>query len=456
MASLKLTEKSVLGLAAPTDTAQKYYWDTELACFGLVVGRTGTKTFIARSWVAGSGKKRKVTIGVHGRPRDDGSIWTVVAARNEAKKSIGQMAAGNDPNILRRKPDARAAAAGPTLRDAYEAHLDKLEKKGRAEATIETLKKGLPKYLEKWMDRPISELTGEVLIDVHDEIKRKAKARTNANPLNPKGGALANRVIAQVSACWSTLNKRMGGKLGTWNPAKSVEKDSLKPKGVRLTSETLPDWYARVQTMRSPIQRDGLMLALFTGLRSEDVRSIRFEHFDKDAWTLRLPDPKGGEARAFTIPLSKTSVEILERRERDNEDMILIFEAGGDAGFAFPGIGNDGGVGPISDLRQQIHHGKEHSRFPEEDVHTLRRTYESVAHEAGISELDLHVLTNHSYASHNVNATYIRQHLDHLAQCQATIDAALWSRLKPGPSKGKTKGGSKKPRSKARHLRAVA
>lgn len=71
-----------------------------------------------------------------------------------------------------------------------------------------------------------------------------------------------------------------GGTLGTWNPAKSVEKDSLKPKRVRLSNEVLPDWYARVHTMRNPIQRDGLVFALFTGLRSEDVRTTRFEHAD--------------------------------------------------------------------------------------------------------------------------------------------------------------------------------
>jgi hypothetical protein len=59
----------------------------------------------------------------------------------------------------------------------------------------------------------------------------------------------------------------------------------------------------------------------------------------------------------------------------------------------------------------------------------LRRTYESVAHEIGISELDQHVLTNHAFASHNV-ATYFAQALPHLANCQAKIEAALWKRMR--------------------------
>ena len=52
-------------------------------------------------------------------------------------------------------------------------------------------------------------------------------------------------------------------------------------------------------------------------------------------------------------------------------------------------------------------------------------------HEAGVGELDQHVLTNHAYGTHDVNATYIAQPLDHLAACQDTIERALWARIKP-------------------------
>ena len=50
-------------------------------------------------------------------------------------------------------------------------------------------------------------------------------------------------------------------------------------------------------------------------------------------------------------------------------------------------------------------------------MHSLRRTWESIANDEGISELDQHVLSNHSFGAHNVNATYISQHIDHLAKC---------------------------------------
>lgn len=64
-------------------------------------------------------------------------------------------------------------------------------------------------------------------------------------------------------------------------------------------------------------------------------------------------------------------------------------------------------------------------------MHCSRRTYLSVAAEAGVSELDRSTLANHSFGRQSVNQTYIRQAFDHLAECQATIERALWAKLKP-------------------------
>ena len=49
MATIKLTERSVSALPSPTDAPQAYYWDEELTGLGVVVGRTGTKTFVVSS-----------------------------------------------------------------------------------------------------------------------------------------------------------------------------------------------------------------------------------------------------------------------------------------------------------------------------------------------------------------------------------------------------------------------
>jgi hypothetical protein len=133
MANLKLTEKSIAALAPSTTHArscpggecacplQSYYWDTELVGFGVVVGRTGIKTFIARAWVGT--KRRRVKIGVAGAPRTDGHRWTVALARVEARQLLGRMSAGEDPNAGKRATSAPPPGAGPTLRQAMELHV---------------------------------------------------------------------------------------------------------------------------------------------------------------------------------------------------------------------------------------------------------------------------------------------------------------------------------------------
>ena len=306
----------------------------------------------------------------------------------------------------------------------------RMRKKHRAERSIATFKNELERYLTDWLDKPIAELTGAALVELHERIKRSAKRRKGSNPANDKGAPLANRVVTHVSACWNSLNKKLEGKLGSWNPAKAVDRDVLRPKRERIADEDLPGYAARVAKMRSAIRRDGLMLALYTGLRSEDVRTIRWEHVDLDANTLVLADPKGGPAAAFTIPLSATPIEILKRRQRDNARDL----GASDGGYVFPALDNEGDVGPLGDLREQLHgkgrHGPKTGRFPAESPHVLRRTWESIANDEGISELDSHVLSNHSFGSRNVNQTYISQHIDHLAECAAKIDAGITARIK--------------------------
>jgi len=255
MAKIKLKEATVKALQSPKDAAQAYYWDNEVQGFGVVVGKTGSKTFMVRGRVNGTGERIKVKIGTHLAPRDDRHVWTVELAREKAKVLLGQMAAGSNPN---EKVGEDGKPAGPTLQEAVDTHLAKMRKKGRAERSIGTFIHETNKYLADWLDKPIAELTGQKLIELHDEIKERAAKRTGTNPANEKGAPLANRVIAHVSASWRSLNKKLEGKLGSWNPASAVDKDTIRPKRERILDEDLPDYAARVATMRSPIKRAGL------------------------------------------------------------------------------------------------------------------------------------------------------------------------------------------------------
>jgi integrase len=414
MATLKITDKTLVALAAPTATPQSYYWDTELHGFGVVVGKTGRKSFVVRSHV--NGALRKVTIGVAGQPRDDKHVWNVLLARQRAKELLGQMAAGKSPLDIKR----REQATGPTLRKGIELHAANMRKRGRSERSIKDLETEPVRHLEEWLDRPISELTGAKLVEIHNSVTEN------------NGPTIANRLVAHVSAAWNSLDKvhELPGR----NPGRAVTRNPYTPSRERLDDDAMPGWYAKVQGLENGVRRDLQMFCLFTGMRSEAARSVRWEHIDEERGALIVPKPKGGEAKAFTLPLPKTVLDMLAARKDGNRDLFAPYK--GDHGWVFPTLTRDTPqkVIPVAEpkeYRLNEDTGKMEVYLP--GLHTLRRTYLSVAAEAGISELDRHVLANHAFGRQSVNEMYIRQAFDHLADCQATIERALWARLKPDP-----------------------
>jgi hypothetical protein len=78
----------------------------------VVAGRTGTKTFVVYGRVAGKkGKRVKTKLGIFGQPRDDRHRWTVELARIEARKVLGRLAMGENPNAV---PEGKQAPSWRT------------------------------------------------------------------------------------------------------------------------------------------------------------------------------------------------------------------------------------------------------------------------------------------------------------------------------------------------------
>ena len=393
MATLKLTERAIAGLApAAPERVQEHYWDTELKGFCVVVGAR-LKTFVVVASVRG--KKRRVKIGVVGRPREDGEPWTVALARKRAHELLGEMATGIDPNA-----EQRARRGGPTLRDGLELHVANMRKKNRSQRSIHTITTEVPRLLPAWIDLSMVEMHGADLVAVHNRLSSEGKP------------FLANRIVAHVSAIWNALDRVY--ELDGRNPARAVTRNRYDPKRERVSDEGLPAWFERVRTL-TPVRRDLQLFTLFTGMRSDAARRIRWADLDWKRGALRVPKPKGGESRAFDLPLSKTCLDVLKRRQ--NENAIEFNQFGGDAGWVFPSLSRSKPfrVQPIAETKERRVNestGERENYMP--GLHTLRRTFLSVAVEAGVGELDRHVLANHAFGRQSVNATYIAQAFPHL------------------------------------------
>lgn len=424
MATIKLNELTLASIKPPSDVAQAYYWDQEVPGFGVVVGRTGIKTFVARSRV--NGQKVKTTIGIAGRVRDDGHEWTVKLARKKAKDVLAKMASGLNPNSG--KNERRDA---PTLREGLALHVGEMKDSGKREMSIKTVEYDVPRLLSAWMDRPLSDLTVETV----QRIKEK----------NKKHKTQTNRLLAHISAIWNTTRRLRRSTFSGDNPVGrlGVQKFSLDPEQPRIEEEDMPEWLRRVELLSNPIRRDLQLTALFTGMRTENVRNIRWESVDWERGGLFVPRSK---TTPFTIPVSTTVVEILKRRRAGND---VVFEKhGGDHGWVFPSLSDDEDVIAVPECKERRYDtvappwtkagptrgkykptGKRVLYLP--GFHTLRRTFLSVAHECGVTKLDQHLLSNHAFGGRDVHDDYVRQAFPHLRQLVDKIDTALWLRLRP-------------------------
>ena len=107
---VKLTKRAV-DLAKP-GTQDEFHWDVDMPGFGLKVTPKGRKVYVVQYRNGGRGTPtRRFAIGRHGAP------WTVDEARKEARKIVGNVAHGGDPQSA--KLEERAALTVSQLCDKY-------------------------------------------------------------------------------------------------------------------------------------------------------------------------------------------------------------------------------------------------------------------------------------------------------------------------------------------------
>src|SRR5207248_836296 len=90
------------------------------------------------------------------------------------------------------------------------------------------------------------------------------------------------------------------------NPCRALRKSWFKVKKPRtaIPREQLQAWHAGTARIDNPVRRDYLRLVLFTGLRRQSAAEIRWRDVDFEKQSLHIRRPKGGEERAFRLPLS--------------------------------------------------------------------------------------------------------------------------------------------------------
>jgi integrase len=143
----------------------------------------------------------------------------------------------------------------------------------------------------------------------------------------------------------------------------------------------LAAWWKQVQALPNPIRREMHLFMLLSGLRRADVLTARWDHLDQKRKALRIPSPKGGEARAFELPLSDPLLRCLERVRETG----LTFFPEQARTWIFPASG-----GHVAEIKEEGQRKLSHTG------HALRHSFRTLAAAAGIDRLRVKILMNHA------------------------------------------------------------
>jgi len=318
-------------------------------------------------------------------------------ARSKAKDALGLIARGQRPG---EKPSTLSGSI--TLRQAWERYRDgHMKRKERSRGTIENYRDHMERLFQDWLDRPLSRLGRQptLVVERHDKI-------TSDN-----GPYIANGAMRSLRAIYNHARKS-NIDLPPVNPVTAIDWNKEGRRNTGMGQADVAKWLQELFEFDNPLRREFHLLVLLSGSRPTALKRIRIEHIDLRQRLIQIPKPKGGEEKAFDIPLSRPMIRCIIRALRLGR-MLYPERA---QHWLFPAENETGHLTEHKEDRDVL------SKWGND----LRQSYRTLAQAANVSELDVHLLMNHSLPG--VNAGYItRDQLlrDHLRNQQQRISDVI-------------------------------
>ena len=307
------TRKQVLTTVIVSRTKQQsapyVIWDARLTGFGLRVSPGGTKSFFVQ-YRTGEGRRtdanRKMTLGRF-------PMLSPASARKRALALLGAVRAGSDPSRERARKHAL-----PRLGEAVEDWLQ--ARTGLGDASLARYRSSTAAMLRGWSHRRLDELTREDVARRFAEVTRR-HGWTQANKGIKVLGAVYRRcgadhpALRDPVALWAAA----GGRL-----------HRSRRRQIGAPAEVLPAWVRGIErTVRCSAVQDLFWVGLYTGMRLNEVRGLRWERVDFPELTVRVDHTKTGEP--LVLPITRQLEEALERRwaarafQRDDPTPSWVF-----------------------------------------------------------------------------------------------------------------------------------
>ena len=293
---IKLNKRNIDAIKA--DGHDRFYWDSDLAGFGLRVRATGRKYFVAQFRV--NGRIRRMSLGPYGPVTPD-------TARRNAIAAIAQARSGNDPAATK-KMDRSA----DTVASLGERFLDEYVSSHCKVSTADHYRRLLNSYIKpKFGPRRIGEIQRKDISALHHDLR--------STPYQ------ANRTLALLSKMFN-LAELWGLRNDGSNPCLHVRRYKEEKRERFLTAEefsqlgrVLDEVLAESSESRSAVT--AIHLLMLTGCRRSEIQKLRWENVDLASAELRLPDTKTG---GRTVPLAPSAVRILKSLPRYADNPWVI------------------------------------------------------------------------------------------------------------------------------------
>ena len=195
----------------------------------------------------------------------------------------------------------------PTLVDAFEEYM--AVNPNRSKRTDELYRYEANRYLGDWLTRTLDSIA-----------RRDVEVRFNTITAD-HGWSAANRAISLLRSVyrrpcvdWDGLRNPVD--LWIAGGGKFHRKARRK---ISTPAEVLPCWRAGIEAeVNNPAIRDALWFGLYTGMRREEVLTLRWERVDMKGLTFRVEDTKTGVP--LELPITRQLTAILERRQAEAGD----------------------------------------------------------------------------------------------------------------------------------------
>jgi integrase len=349
----RITKRLVDGLG-PEDVG-RVIRDDELTGFGVRLNADGSKTYLVE-YRAGRGRgfpTRRLSIGRHG-------VLTPEQARQQAKKTLAQVAHGEDP------AGARAARAkDPTVKDILLTALEQHWKPKRKPSTA--------KAFEEMINRTLIPEFGSTRLP--DLTRSQIRAWHSSQTHRPRQANLDLAILRKA------LNLAVADDLLAENPARGI---SPHPERIRdrvpTDNELRAVWKAIDEAPIRPGARLIFKLLPLTGCRRGEWQTAHWTDVDLDAGVLRLR-AENAKTGARTVPLPGPVIALLQMAPKHSPWVVP----------------NDSGSGPLTNSN-------------------IRDAWATVLMAAKVKDLHLHDL-RHAFATRGAalgaNALILRDALGH-------------------------------------------